>query len=75
MPMTQTLAADGSAPAILAQSTSKPRNAVRREVWILLSGLLALTFKLAIAWNTLGTNDVLTFYRFGESLKTHNLYA
>jgi len=73
MPMTQTLAADGSAPAILAQSTSKPRNAVRREVWILLSGLLALTFKLAIAWNTLGTNDVLTFYRFGESLKTHGL--
>jgi len=66
MPMTQTLAADGSAPATLAQSTSNPRNAVRCEVWILLSGLLALTFKLAIAWNTLGTNDVISFYRLGE---------
>jgi uncharacterized membrane protein len=73
MPMTQTLAADGSPPATLAQSTSNPRNAVRYEVWILLSGLLALTFKLAIAWNTLGTNDVISFYRFGESLETHGL--
>jgi uncharacterized membrane protein len=71
--MTQTLAADGAAPATLVQSTTNQRSVVRGEVWILLSGLLALTFKLVIAWNTLGTNDVITFYRFAESLKTHGL--
>src|SRR5260370_1742320 len=35
--------------------------------------LVALTLKLAIAYNTIGTNDAVTFYGFAKVLSQHGL--
>ncbi len=43
-----------------------------RPCVIALAGV-ALIAKLIIAWTTIGTNDVISFYRFGRSLATHGL--
>jgi Gpi18-like mannosyltransferase len=45
----------------------------RSALWIIAAGLVALTLKLAIAFNTLGSNDVVTFYSYGKALSEHNL--
>lgn len=37
------------------------------------AALLAVVLKLLLAWNTLGTNDVLTFYIFAKALIDHGL--
>ena len=34
---------------------------------------IALIVKLLMAWNTFGTNDVITFYLFGKSLTDRGL--
>jgi hypothetical protein len=41
--------------------------------WVAIAALLAAVVKAAIAWNTIGTNDVITFYQFGRSLQDHGL--
>ena len=51
----------------LRQRAAPGRNAV-----LIVAGL-ALIAKFLIAWNTLGTNDVLTFYLFGKSLAAQGL--
>ena len=35
--------------------------------------LVALTLKLTIAYNTIGTNDAVFFYGFAKVLSQHNL--
>jgi uncharacterized membrane protein len=40
---------------------------------VLVAAGIALIVKLLIAWNTFGTNDVVTFYLFGKSLADHGL--
>lgn len=44
-----------------------------RALWIAIAALLATAAKAAIAWNTIGTNDVVTFYYFARSLQEHGL--
>jgi uncharacterized membrane protein len=41
--------------------------------WIIGAALVALFFKLVIAFNTFGSNDVVTFYTFARSLSEHGL--
>jgi len=55
------------------RSTISQRIESRTTFWIALATLLATAVKAAIAWNTIGTNDVVTFYRFAESLQNHGL--
>jgi len=45
----------------------------RSIVWILGTALVALFIKVAIAYNTFGTNDVVAFYTFARSLNDHGL--
>ena len=44
-----------------------------RPVLIVAVALIALLFKVGIALTTLGTNDVIAFYKFAEALETHGL--
>ena len=45
----------------------------RAGFWVALAALLAAAAKATIAWNTIGTNDVITFYQFAASLQNHGL--
>src|SRR6059058_791314 len=45
----------------------------RTAFWVAIAALLAAAVKGAIAWNTIGTNDVVTFYQFGRSLQDQGL--
>jgi Glycosyltransferase family 87 len=44
-----------------------------RTTCIIALALVALTLKLAIAYNTFGTNDAVTFYSFGKALSENGL--
>ena len=44
-----------------------------RTTCIVALALVALTLKLAIAYNTIGTNDAITFYGFAKVLSQHGL--
>jgi hypothetical protein len=44
-----------------------------RPVLIVAVALIALLFKISIAFATLGTNDVIAFYQFAKALETHGL--
>ncbi len=44
-----------------------------RNLWIVGLALIALILKLLIAFNTFGTNDVVTFYHFGKALNENGL--
>src|SRR6266480_307447 len=41
--------------------------------WVISAALAALIVKILIAHYTVGTNDVLTFYFFGQTLAEHGL--
>ena len=41
--------------------------------WVISAALAALIVKILIAYHTLGTNDVLTFYFFSQALAEHGL--
>src|SRR5438552_14540806 len=44
-----------------------------RAIFIIALALVALTLKLAIAYNTIGTNDAVFFYGFAKVLSEHGL--
>ena len=44
-----------------------------RSVCILIAALVGLFLKLAIAYNTVGTNDAINFYGFARALNDHTL--
>ena len=50
-------------------------NATRdlRTVFVVALALIAMTLKLAIAYNTIGTNDAVFFYGFAKVLSEHGL--
>jgi Glycosyltransferase family 87 len=52
---------------------AKPATRTYSDVWIVATALVALFLKLAIAYNTFGTNDVASFYMFALSLNDHGL--
>jgi hypothetical protein len=69
--------ASGAAPApdnAGASAASKPV-ATHDHAFVIVFGaaMLALGLKLAIAFNTVGTNDVVSFYQFGRSLTQRGL--
>ena len=43
------------------------------NIFVVATGFVAFFLKLAIAYNTFGTNDVTTFYMFAGSLRDHGL--
>lgn len=45
----------------------------RCSVWIIVCALFAAGIKMVIAYCTIGTNDVVSFYFFGKSLIDHGL--
>jgi hypothetical protein len=45
----------------------------RATIWIIGAALVGLFLKLPIAYNTFGTNDVVTFYGFARTLNDHGL--
>jgi hypothetical protein len=57
---------------VLRPQKMKETHALGRQLVIASAGI-ALVLKLMIAWNTMGTNDVVTFYQFGKSLSQHGL--
>src|SRR5438105_14153205 len=60
-------------PAATAEWSSKNLGRIRSDVWLIGAALVALILKLAIAYNTIGTNDVVFFYAFARALTTHSL--
>src|SRR5580700_7292835 len=44
-----------------------------RTLFVVTLALVALTVKLAIAFNTIGTNDTVVFYGFAKVLNEHGL--
>jgi uncharacterized membrane protein len=55
------------------RSTISARLAVRPAFWITALAVIATAIKIAIAFNTFGTNDVAAFYTFARSLTDHGL--
>ncbi len=51
---------------------SPPRNTAQTE-WVIVAALAASIAKILIAYYTLGTNDVLIFYSFGQALAKDGL--
>lgn len=58
----------------LASSATVPVIATKR-LCVLIAAIVASAAKLMIAWNTFGTNDVLTFYLFGRTIAENGLAA
>jgi hypothetical protein len=64
---------DAASPAAVKKPTVALEQTVRSEIWVVAAALVALVLKLLIAWNTFGTNDVISFYQFAQSLSQHGL--
>ncbi len=58
---------------LLVRSTIFHKTGTRAGFWIAIAALLGSALKAAVAWNTIGTNDVITFYQFAASLQNHGL--
>jgi hypothetical protein len=52
---------------------SLPQSRRCRNLWIVGLALIALMLKLVIAFNTVGTNDAVSFYGFAKVLSQHGL--
>jgi hypothetical protein len=59
--------------AVTPKARLLPRPANHHLLWITAAALVGLALKLTIALNTLGAEDVLTFYKFGRTLTEHGL--
>jgi Gpi18-like mannosyltransferase len=72
-----TMAIDsGVAPAEVRRQNLSPAMPSGQRSWtvgIIGAAFVALVLKLVIAYNTFGSNDVVTFYSFGRSLSDHGL--
>ena len=67
-------------PPVMGAATPVPSNGLTKSpgrsvgtTAVVAAAVLALFLKLAIAYNTLGTNDSVTFYAFARSLSDHGL--
>jgi len=70
--MSTTLSVPGEITVAPQQETVRDRCAYGRPAVLIAAGI-AFIAKLLIAWNTFGTNDVLTFYIFSKSLASQGL--
>jgi hypothetical protein len=46
---------------------------IHPAIWIVAAAVVALLFKLYVAYTTFGTNDVLSFFQFARALTAHGL--
>jgi Gpi18-like mannosyltransferase len=53
--------------------TTLPEPSIRPALWVAGAAVIALLLKLAIAFNTMGTNDVVRFYQFARVLSEQGL--
>jgi uncharacterized membrane protein len=76
LPLTTTtgLGVASPEPVCSLQETNEQAT-TRRRRYVLMAAVIALVTKLAIAWNTFGTNDVLVFYLFGRTIAENGLEA
>jgi hypothetical protein len=58
---------------VVPENKNRKRHLPRGPFLVLAAATVAMIFKLTIALNTIGTNDVVTFYQFGEQLLNHGL--
>jgi uncharacterized membrane protein len=65
--MPATISLSGETAVAPSRRRLLDRHVVDRQLVLIAAGI-ALILKLLIAWNTFGTNDVVTFYLFGKSL-------
>ena len=65
--MSTMLSIPGATATVLPQQATHDRDALGRRCVLFAAGV-ALVIKVLIAWNTIGTNDVVSFYFFGKSL-------
>ncbi|HEU0209974.1 MAG TPA: glycosyltransferase 87 family protein [Candidatus Udaeobacter sp.] len=63
--------AAASGRAFLVSTAANNR---KQELFVIGAGLIALALKLVIASNTIGTNDVIALYHFGNSVSQHGLH-
>jgi len=70
--MATTLSVPGEVTNALPPEKVGGRSAAGRQTVLIAAGI-AFILKLLMAWNTFGTNDVVTFYLFGKSLTDHGL--
>ncbi|CAN5593728.1 hypothetical protein BH20VER3_BH20VER3_05480 [soil metagenome] len=59
---------------LFPEAAELDRTALGRR-WVIIAAAVALVVKMLIAWNTIGTNDVISFYHFGKSLTSVGLEA
>ena len=64
----------GATAPVRPQQATRVRDALGRGCVLFAAGV-AFIIKLLIAWNTIGTNDVVSFYLFGKSLTHSGLEA
>jgi Gpi18-like mannosyltransferase len=60
-------------PASAVEGFFSPGPTSRSSFWMVIAVVIASAMKIAIAWNTIGTNDVVTFYKFATSIQNHGL--
>lgn len=65
----------GQASFAARPQTGRSPDSTRAQypAFVIFTALIALAIKVVIALNTIGTNDVVTFYRFGQQLLHHGL--
>jgi len=70
--MPATISLSGETTVAPARRRIRDRHLIGRQAVLIVAGIV-LIVKLLMAWNTFGTNDVVTFYLFGKSLTDHGL--
>ena len=59
--------------AAMLHSTPVPTEQAWLSLCVVIAAAIAFLLKVAIALNTFGTNDVISFYQFAQSLSEHGL--
>lgn len=70
--MPTTLSMPGETATVIPSEATRDRDFLGSWIVLFAAGI-ALIVKLLIAWNTIGTNDVVSFYFFGKSLTEKGL--
>jgi hypothetical protein len=55
------------------ENNEQPRKIFSSGFWILLAAIVATAVKLLLAWNTIGTNDTIVFFRCARELTLQGL--
>jgi hypothetical protein len=71
------LSLDRHRPALSCPTIAPEKRALRlnTSVLVIVAAIIGFALKLVVAYNTMGSNDVVTFYSFARSLNDHGLEA